>query len=101
MRSTYVIVDDVCSGLRSLISLLALGGVFAYGMKAPMIKRMVLFLSTIPIAIITNVCRVILLSAISEIWGSEYATGFIHDFSGFMVFGLAFILLFAVGKLLE
>ena len=101
MRSAYVIVDDVCSGLRSLISLTALGSIFAFWMKGPMFKRVLLFASTIPIAIITNVCRVIFLSCISEIWGTEYATGMVHDITGFMVFALAFILLFFVSKLLE
>jgi len=101
MRTTYVIVDDVCSGLRSLISLTALGSIFAYWMKGPMFKRVLLFAMTIPIAIVTNVFRVILLSAVSEIWGSQYATGFLHDLSGFLVFGLAFVLLYATGKIIE
>ena len=101
MRSAYVIVDDVCSGLRSLVSLTALGSIAAYWLKGPLSKRMLLFLSTIPIAVITNVCRIILLSCISEIWGTEYATGFIHDFTGFLVFAIALLLLFAVKKLIE
>jgi len=101
MQHAYVIVDDVCSGLRSLISLTALGSIFAYWMQGPMIKRVILFLSTIPIAVITNVFRIIFLAGISEIWGPEYATGFTHDASGFMVFALAFALLYAVGKILE
>ena len=101
MRHTYVIVDDVCSGLRSLVSLTALGSVFAYWMKSAMFKRVLLFLSTIPIAIVTNVCRIILLSMVSEIWGSKYATGFFHDLTGYMVFVLAFIMLYAVGKIIE
>ncbi|MFA5087601.1 MAG: exosortase/archaeosortase family protein [Candidatus Omnitrophota bacterium] len=101
MQHAYVIVDDVCSGLRSLISLTALGSIFAYWMKGPMIKRMILFLSTIPIAIITNVFRIIFLSFISEVWGPQYATGLTHDISGFLVFALAFALLFAVGRILE
>lgn len=101
MPHTYVIVDDICSGLRSLISLTALGSIFAYLMKASRVKRVCLFLSTIPIAVITNVFRIIFLSLISEIWGSQYATGFTHDLSGFLVFVLAFILLFCIGKLLE
>ncbi|HBR15656.1 MAG TPA: exosortase A [Candidatus Omnitrophica bacterium] len=101
MRHAQVVVEDVCSGLRSLISLTALGSIFAYWMRGHIAKRLFLFLTTIPIAIVTNACRVILLSAISEIWGPQYATGFIHDLSGFMVFGLAFILLYSVGKLLE
>lgn len=101
MNHATVIVDDVCSGLRSLISLAALGSIFAYWMKGPMVKRIALFLTTIPIAVITNVVRVIFLATIAEVWGPEAATGFTHDVSGFLVFGLAFLLLFAMGKLLE
>ena len=101
MRYTQVVVDDVCSGLRSLISLGALGSIFAYWMDGAMWRRVLLFLSTIPIAIATNVARIIFLASVSEIWGSEYADGFVHDASGFMVFALAFVLLFAMGKVLE
>ncbi len=101
MQHTYVVVDDICSGLRSLISLAALGSMFAYWMKGPMYKRVILFCSTIPIAIATNVMRIIFLAFISEVWGAKYAVGFVHDLSGFMVFALAFILLYAVGKVLE
>ncbi|MCK5179874.1 MAG: archaeosortase/exosortase family protein, partial [Candidatus Omnitrophica bacterium] len=101
MRYTQVVVDDVCSGLRSLISLGALGSIFAYWMDGAMWRRVLLFLSTIPIAIATNVARIILLAGVSEIWGPQHAEGFVHDASGFMVFALAFVLLFAVGKVLE
>jgi len=101
MRHAQVIVDDVCSGLRSLISLTALGSIFAYWMNAPLYKRIMLFLSTIPIAVITNVFRIIFLSFISEVWGPKYAIGFVHDLSGFLVFALAFALLYAVGRILE
>jgi len=101
MQHTQVIVDDVCSGLRSLISLGALGSIFAFWLKAPMWKRILLFVSTIPIAVITNVCRVVFLSFVSEVWGAQYATGFVHDASGFMVFALAFVLLYGVSKVIE
>ncbi len=101
MQHTYVIVDDICSGLRSLISLAALGSIFAYWMKGPMYKRIILFFSTMPIAIATNVMRIVFLAFVSEVWGAEYAKGFVHDLSGFMVFALAFILLYTVGKILE
>src|SRR3989338_739155 len=51
MEHAHVIVDDVCSGLRSLISLTGLGTIFAYWMKGNLIKKGLLFVSTIPIAI--------------------------------------------------
>ena len=101
LHSTFVVVDDVCSGLRSLISLTALGSIFAYLIKAPMYKRVLLFLITIPIAIITNVCRVVLLSAFSETWGVEATKGLVHDLTGFMVFALAFAMLYVIGRFLE
>ena len=101
MRHTYIMVDDVCSGLRSLISLTALASIFAFWLRGGIAKKVVVFLSSIPIAIITNVFRIVLLSAISEIWGAQYAMGFTHDFTGFLVFALAFVLLFMVVKLLE
>lgn len=101
MRHAYVIVDDVCSGLRSLISLTALGSLFAYWMGGAWWKRGLLFLMTIPIAIATNVVRVVFLAAMSEIYGVEIVAGFVHDASGFIVFGLAFILLYAAQKLIE
>jgi exosortase len=101
MAHTYVVVDDICSGLRSLISLAALGSIFAYLLQATRIKRVLLFLSTVPIAIITNVCRIVFLSAVSEIWGPKYATGFIHDLSGYSIFALAFAMLYGVSKMIE
>jgi len=101
MRHAQVIVDDVCSGLRSLISLMALGSIFAYWMKSTMTKRCILFLTTIPIAILTNVFRVIFLSSVAEIWGVQYAAGILHDVSGFLVFAVAFVLLYMMGRILE
>lgn len=101
MRHAQVVVDDVCSGLRSLISLTALGSLFAYWMKGGMIKRSIVFLSTIPIAVLTNVIRILILASVSEIWGTNYARGFLHEFSGFLVFGLAFLLLYIVEKTIE
>ncbi len=101
LQHAHVIVDDVCSGLRSLISLTALGSIFAYWIKGGIIKKMIVFLSTIPIAVITNALRIVFLATVSEVWGAQYATGFLHDLSGFIVFAGAFVLLFAVVKLLE
>ncbi|MDE2222731.1 MAG: exosortase/archaeosortase family protein [Candidatus Omnitrophica bacterium] len=101
MRHAYVIVDDVCSGLRSLISLTALGSLFAYWMTSSKIKKIILFLTTIPIAVVTNVFRIVLLAVISEVWGVKYASGLLHELSGLSVFALACVLLASVGKLLE
>lgn len=101
MRHSYVIVEDVCSGVRSLISLMALGSLFAYWVKTKFLKRVILFLSTIPIAVITNVMRIIFLAFVSEVWGTKVAAGPLHETSGFIVFLGAFCLLYVVQKIIE
>ena len=101
LHSTFVVVDDVCSGLRSLISLAALGSIFTYLMNVSIFKRIILFFMTIPIAIITNVCRVVFLAAFSETLGVNFTKGFVHDMTGFLVFALAFVMLYAIGRVLE
>jgi len=50
---------------------------------------------------LTNVIRVILLAVVNDLYGEKIAMGFFHDFSGFMVFGIAFVGLYGVGKLLD
>lgn len=101
MQHSYVIVDDICSGLRSLISLAALGSLFAYWLRGGGIRKGIVLLSTVPISVIANVGRVVFLAFVSEVWGSEVATGIVHDISGFLVFALAFFFLLVVSKLIE
>jgi len=101
MAHASVVVDDVCSGLRSLIALMALGALFAYWMKSGKAKKAVLFFSSIPIAVITNMFRIMVLSVISE-WGqAKYVTGLVHNLLGILVFALAILFLIKIEKLLK
>ena len=97
----FLVVGDPCSGLRSLISLLALGAIFAQVIAGSRIKKSALFLSTIPIAVISNAARIVLLLLITHVYGKEAALGFFHDFSGMLVFVFAFIGLTIVMRLLK
>ncbi|MFH0731628.1 MAG: exosortase/archaeosortase family protein [Candidatus Omnitrophota bacterium] len=101
MPNSFILVADPCSGLRSLISLLTLGLVFAFTMKASYIKKTTLLLSSVPIAIFSNVLRITSVSIVNDLYGEKAANGFFHGFAGFMVFVVAFGLLFWVGKGLE
>jgi exosortase len=93
-----LIVENPCSGLRSLIALLALGSIFAYLLKANAKKRITLFLLSIPIALVSNLIRVIILSLGVYIYGSNITKGFFHDFSGYLVFFIAFISLWSLWR---
>jgi exosortase len=101
MAHAEVVVEDVCSGLRSLIALMALGALFAYWMKSGKVQKTLLFFSSIPIALITNMLRIMVLAIISEFFGARYVAGLVDTTSGFFVFALAFLLLSEVEKLLE
>jgi exosortase/archaeosortase family protein len=50
-------------------------------------------LSSIPLALFANIVRVTGTGILAHFYGSEVAIGFLHEFSGFVVFGLGFVLL--------
>jgi exosortase A len=101
LANTSLEVAEACSGIRSLISLLALSVVFAYFSQKETWKRIVLVLSTFPIAIIANAARVSGTGIFAHYYGDSVAQGFFHGFSGWILFVLAFICLFIVGSLLS
>jgi exosortase len=101
MRNTHVVVEDVCSGLRSLISLLALGTVVAYLSKLVRWKKVVVFLAAGVMAIVANIVRIVFMALTSEIYGAKFTEGFLHTLSGLLVFVVAFVGLMIVVKELE
>ncbi|HEV2801812.1 MAG TPA: exosortase [Pyrinomonadaceae bacterium] len=111
-------VVEACSGIRSLMTLLTLAVVFAYfthprgkgqqgGGLVASLKRYgtwrsaILVLSAVPIAIITNAGRVSGTGILARYYGTEVADGFFHEFSGWVVYIVAFLLLFALGWVLD
>lgn len=98
---SYLVVEDPCSGIRSLIALIALGALMAYFSNISKTKKAILFLSSVPIAIATNIIRIVSLSLASEMYGAKFATGWFHNTMGVLVFVFAFLGLALVGKLLE
>jgi len=100
-RHASLMVEDPCSGIRSLIALIALGALMAYFSNLSRPKRAIIFVASIPIAVATNVFRIASLTLICEMYGEQYATGIVHDTIGILVFVLAFFGLSAVANLLE
>lgn len=98
---SQMVVEDPCSGIRSLIALIALGTLMAYLSNISKTKKVILFLSSIPIAIATNIIRIVALSLASEMYGSKFAMGWFHNTMGILVFVFAFFGLSLVAKLLE
>jgi len=101
LANTSLEVAEACSGIRSLISLLALSVVFAYFSQNTTWKRIVLVLSTFPIAIIANAARVTGTGILAHHYGDQVAQGFFHGFSGWILFVVAFACLFVFGSILS
>jgi exosortase A len=101
LANTSLEVAEACSGIRSLISLLALSVVFAYFSQKTTWKRGVLILSTFPIAIIANAARVTGTGVLAHYYGGQVAQGFFHGFSGWILFVVAFACLFLLGAMLS
>lgn len=94
-------VANPCSGLRSLLAMTALTAVYAYVTQRTLLKRWVLFLSSIPLAIAGNVVRIIFIGLIAESFGERVAVGIVHDYSGYVVFTVAILLMVSIGSALN
>jgi exosortase len=101
LASAKLFVAEACSGLRSLLALGTLGVVFAYFFRRNPVERVVIVLSTIPIAILVNAFRVCLTGFLTHKYGEAAAEGVIHQTEGFFTFGLAFALLLIEAWLLQ
>lgn len=98
LAHTTLEVAEACSGIRSLISLLTLGIVFAYFTDPRGGVRAFIALSTIPIAIVANAARVAGTGVAAHHYGDAAAQGFFHTFSGWLVFIVAFALVLIVAR---
>ncbi len=87
-------VVEACSGIRSLISLVALA--LAYGSLAEnrLWVRFLLAVLMFPIAVVSNSLRVVGTGIITYLFGPQWAEGFFHLFSGWIIFLAATALLF-------
>lgn len=94
-------VTEACSGIRSLISLLALAVAWAYLTLDSRWAMALLVASAVPITIVANAGRVVATGLIGQWFGIEYATGFFHTFSGWVIFLFAFAGLLAVHGLIR
>jgi exosortase D (VPLPA-CTERM-specific) len=79
-------VADACSGLRYLFPLMTMGFLIAYFYKGAFWKRILLFLSSIPITVLMNSFRIGVIGVTVEHWGIGMAEGFLHEFQGWVVF---------------
>jgi exosortase D (VPLPA-CTERM-specific) len=86
-------VAEACSGLRYLLPLMTLAFLMACFYRMAFWKRAVLFLSSIPLTLMTNSVRIALIGVMVDRWGTGMAEGLLHEVQGWMMFMLSTIVL--------
>jgi exosortase len=99
-------IADPCSGIRSLLALMMISALYANLMLPRLWQQWVVFLGAVPLTVIGNLARVLILIAGSILFGSSFAIGTyenpssFHEGAGFMVYAVALGLEFTLGTLL-
>lgn len=96
-----LVVEEACSGVRSLMAYVALGVAWAYLEQRPIWQRLILVASTVPIAVLCNVLRVTITCQMYVIDRPELGQGFMHEFAGMLMLIPAVILFWLLGLLMQ
>jgi exosortase len=94
-------VAEACSGLRSLVTLLALGALLSYLTLKTKWKALTLFFATIPIAIAANIFRITITAIGAYGISRKIAENFLHELSGTIVFMFSLICLLILSSILR
>ena len=94
------VVAQACSGMNSLLSLLALAALWIYVTRGPLRGRAATMLSVLPLVVVANTARVTLVLFVASWWGQDAAIGFFHGLSSLVLFGLALGGLLVVSRIL-
>ena len=94
-------VAEACSGVRSLMMYMALSVAWAYLEDRPLWQRVILVLSAAPIAIVTNILRIIITCFMNYIDKPELGSDFMHEFTGLLMLPVAVGLFWLLGRLLN
>lgn len=95
-----LLVAAACAGLNSIVTLTALCLFYVYlRHRSNFAAFIIIALAAIPVAVIANFARVLVLVLVTYHFGDAAAQGFVHDFAGLLMFSVALLTIFGVDKL--
>jgi exosortase len=94
-------VIDACSGLGMLMTFFALSTAVALVVPRPLMDRLVIVASAVPIAVIANVARITATGVVYQALGEDAAQTLFHDLAGWLMMPLALALLWLELKVLS
>ena len=94
-------VADPCSGIRVVFSMMSLIAVYAHLILKSRLQRWMLLACSIPIAVLSNIVRIFFVCWVACAFGKKVALGFFHDYSGYVIFLIAVLMVLATERLTE
>jgi len=94
-------VANACSGLSMLLTFAALSTGMAMLVKRPWFDRVLVLVSAVPVAVLSNVLRIALTGVLFNEGGRDLGERVFHDFAGWLMMPLALLILWAELKLLD
>jgi exosortase len=99
--NAYIVVDDACAGFRTFIALTTLATLLVYFTRSQRWRKYLLLLFPVPVALVLNVLRIVILTIVNDVFGARFAAGAVHTLMGMVVFICAFLIIIRIGKALE
>ena len=94
INGTPLAVAEACSGLRMLTAFIIVAAFIAYMVKRPRWQKAVLLASSIPVAVICNIIRIVVTAILMLMVSTAVGEKFFHDFAGIVMMPAAVLLLF-------
>jgi exosortase len=94
-------VATACSGLKALVLVTAVGTLYAYLTLDTLKKRLALVAACMPIALLANIGRIVIIALLSVRLSTEKLFHLVHDYSGLPVYVIAGVLLAMTGGAIE
>jgi exosortase D (VPLPA-CTERM-specific) len=94
-------VAEACSGIRSLMSLVALAIIYGYLLEKRSWVRWVLALAAVPITVVANDVRIIGTGLLVQYWDPQMAEGYFHSSWGLLTFLISLLMFYALHQLIR
>jgi exosortase len=93
-ENTPMAVAEACSGLRMLTAFIIVAGFIAYMIKRARWQKAIVLTSSIPVAVVCNVIRIVVTAILMLMVSTQAGEKFFHDFAGVVMMPAAVLLLF-------
>ena len=94
-----LLVEDACSGMNSIVGLTAVSLLYIYLVRGSnVLYSIVMTVLVIPVAVVANILRIMILILLTYYAGNDVAQGFLHFTAGIFLFAVAILCVFAIDR---